>query len=65
MDELQSGPLMVQALMGRCSWLEFSKWSPYGEIPHGKTLCKVQMVKWLSNPRCVVMKPEVVWKKRG
>jgi hypothetical protein len=38
MDELQSGPLMVQALAGRCSWIKFSKWSPYGEIPHRKML---------------------------
>jgi hypothetical protein len=51
---------MVQALIGRRSWINFSKWSPYGEIPygeipHGKMLCKVQMVKWLSHPRCVVL----------
>jgi hypothetical protein len=54
MDELQSGPLMVQALVGRLSWINLSKWSPYGEGPHGKTLCKFQMVKWLSNPSIVV-----------
>jgi hypothetical protein len=58
MDELQSGPLMAQALMGRHSWIKFSKWSPYGEIPHGKTLCKVQMVKWLSNPSSMVKEPK-------
>jgi hypothetical protein len=45
MDKLQSGPLMVKSLMGRHSWIKFSKWSPYGEIPHGKTLCEVQMVR--------------------
>jgi hypothetical protein len=39
MDELQSGPLMVKSLTGRC-------------------LCKVQMVKWLSHPRCVVKEPK-------
>jgi hypothetical protein len=50
MDKLQSGPLMVKSLTGRCSWLKFSKWPPYGEIPHGKTLCEVQMVRWLSSP---------------
>jgi hypothetical protein len=50
MDKLQSGPLMVKTLMGRCSWIKFSKWSPSGEIPHKKMLCEVQMVRWLSIP---------------
>jgi hypothetical protein len=50
MDKLQSGPLMVKSLTGRCSWIKLSKWSPYGEIPHGKKLCEVQMVRWLSSP---------------
>jgi hypothetical protein len=54
MDKIQSGPLMVKSLTGRCSWINLSKWSPYGEIPQRKTLCKVQMVKWLSHPRCVI-----------
>ena len=58
MAELQSGPLMVQALTRRHSWIKFSKWSPYGEIPHAKTLYKVQMVKWLSNPSSVVKEPK-------
>ena len=58
MDELQSGPFMAQDLTGRRSWIKFSKWSRYGEIPHRKMICKVQMVKWLSNPRSVVKEPK-------
>jgi hypothetical protein len=58
MDELQSGLFMVQALTGRCSWMKFSNWSPYGEISHGKMLCKIQMVKWLSNPDSMVKEPK-------
>ena len=45
MEEFQSGSLMAQALTRRHSWINLSKWSPYGEIPHGKMLCKVQMIK--------------------
>jgi hypothetical protein len=58
MDEPQSCPFMEQALTGRFYWIKLSKWSPYGEIPHAKTLCKVQMVKWLSNPSSVVKEPK-------
>jgi hypothetical protein len=57
MDELQNGPLMVKSLTGIRSWIKFSKWSPYDEIHHGKTLCKVQMFKGLSNPSSVVKEP--------
>jgi hypothetical protein len=45
MDKLQSGPLMVNTLTGRHSLIKFSKWSPYGEISHKKTLCEVKMVR--------------------
>ena len=44
-DKIQSGPLMAKYLTGRRSWIKFSKWSPYGESPHRKTLCEVQMVR--------------------
>jgi hypothetical protein len=58
MDEIQSGPLMAQALKGRHPSINFLKWSLYGEIPHEKTLCKVQMVKWSINPSNVVKEPK-------
>ena len=45
MDKLQSGHLMVKSLTRRHSWIKFSKWPPYGESPHGKILCEVQMVR--------------------
>jgi hypothetical protein len=60
MDKLQSGPLMVKSLMGRHSWIKFSKWSPYGEIPHRKTLCEVQMVRWLSIPAVWLGNPSFI-----
>jgi hypothetical protein len=40
-------------LIGSTKWMKL-KWSPYGEIPHGKTFCEVQMVKWLGQPIFVV-----------
>ena len=69
MNELQSVPLMVKALTGRrfvvnskghgCTNGWTPKWSPYGEIHHGKTLCgEIQsgplMVKSLTGRRFVV-----------
>jgi hypothetical protein len=64
MDKLQSGPLMVKSLTGRRSWIKFSKWSPYGEIPHGKIsqsgLCEVQMVRWLSSPTMWLGNPSLI-----
>jgi hypothetical protein len=54
MDEIQIGPLMVKSLMGR-HFAVNSKWSPYGEIPYGKTLCGCIILEvWLENP-CLVM----------
>jgi hypothetical protein len=49
MDKLQSGPLMVKSLTRRCSGINFSKWSHYGVIPHGKMLCEVQMFRYPNN----------------
>jgi hypothetical protein len=60
MDKIQSNPLMVKSLTGRISWIEFSKSSPYGEIPHGKRLCEVQMVGWLSIPTVWLGNPSFI-----
>jgi hypothetical protein len=60
MDKLQSGPLMVKTLMVRHSWIKFSKWSPYGEILHGKMLCEFQMVRWLSSPIVWLGNPNLI-----
>ena len=60
MYKIQSGPLMVKALTGRHSWKKFPKWSPYGEIPHGKMLCEVKMVRWLSIPTMWLGNPSLI-----
>jgi hypothetical protein len=57
MDKPRSGPLMVKSLTGRFSWINFSKWSPYGEIPHRKTLYEVQTMRY---PNSVVREPNFV-----
>jgi hypothetical protein len=59
-DKLQSDPLMVKTLVGRRSWIKFSKWSPYGEISHGKMLCEVQMVRRLSSPIVWLGNPSLI-----
>jgi hypothetical protein len=45
---------------GNIDWISIynmqgsKKWSPYGEIPHGKTLCR------LSYPRSMVREPMII-----
>jgi hypothetical protein len=60
MYKLQSGPLMVKSLTGKRSWVKFSKWSPYGESPHGKMLCEVQIVRWLVIPAVWLGNPSLI-----